>query len=637
MSTSAPSSPADPTRPAAAPASGFFRALRHQLSHWFAPDRPLPIFHDPAYRLPLTTASARLGLEPRRADFALWFLESRKRLVAGQVRTPPRIGYDALARVHSPAWLETLGAPEVLGDVFGIEPWDVPVDGLMTTVRLACGGTLAAARLAVREGGPVANLLGGFHHAYPDRGAGLCPVNDVAVAVTVLRDEGFTGRVGILDLDAHPPDGTAACLRDTVWHGSLSGSDWGPLAHVDETVLPERADDATYLRALDALLNRMPTCDLVFILAGGDVLAGDPMGRLGLTLAGAWERDRRVAARIGDTPAVWLPAGGYQPEAWKVLVGTLYVLIRGRPPRLAGTIDPLRDRFRRVAASLPAERLGGDREAPSDEIDFSDVEIELGLRRASDGRLLGFYTREGIELALFRLGLLAHLERLGYRDFRVEITVDGPDPGDRLRLWGRFEDEPKDAPGHILVEALLEKQLRAVPGPVLYVHWLALRHPRSAFAQGRPALPGQDVPGLGLAHEAQAMLGNMAVRLGMRGVVVRPAWFHVAYVGRTRFRFLDAEAQGTFDALVRDLRADPELCPTPDAFALARASREVAAGHMLCERLDPETGAVLSRLPYVWPADEVLDPVVDGPPAPEWSEARAQVARRTRFVRAAPA
>ncbi|MCK6572848.1 histone deacetylase [Myxococcota bacterium] len=631
MSSSAVPPAAVPPRP-----SGFFRGLRHRIEHFFAPDRPLPIFHDPAYRLPLTTASARLGLEPRRADFALWFLESRKRLTPGQVRTPPRIGYDALARVHSPAWLETLGAPEVLGDVFGIEPWDVPVDGLMTTVRLACGGTLAAARLAVREGGPVANLLGGFHHAYPDRGAGLCPVNDVAVAVAVLRDEGFTGRIGVLDLDAHPPDGTAACLRDTVWHGSLSGSDWGHLEHVDETVLPERADDATYLRALDALLNRMPDCDLVFVLAGGDVLANDPMGRLGMTLAGAWERDRRVATRLGETPAVWLPAGGYQAEAWKVLVGTLYVLIRGRPPRLAGTIDPLRERYRRVAASLPADRLGGGHGDATDELDFSDVEIELGLRRAWDGRLLGFYTREGIELALFRLGLLAHLERLGYRDFRVEITVDGPDPGDRLRLWGRFEDEPKDAPGHILVEALLEKQTRQVPGPVLYVHWLALRHPRSAFAQGRPALPGQDVPGLGLAHEAQAMLGNMAIRLGLRGVVVRPAWFHVAYVGRSRFRFLDALAQGTFDALVRDLRADPELCPTPDAFALARASREVAAGHMICERLDPETGAVLSRLPYVWPADEVLDPVVDGPPEPAWAQARALVAARTRFVRVSP-
>jgi acetoin utilization deacetylase AcuC-like enzyme len=597
----------------------------------FGPHREVPIFYDPAYRLALTTAGARLGLEPRRADLAVWYLESRGRLSPTAVRTPPRIGYEALARVHDPVWLESLSTPQVLADVFGIEAWDVPVDAVLNTVRLACGGTLAAARVALAQGGPVANLLGGFHHAYPNRGAGLCPVNDVAVAVAALRAGGFTGRVGVLDLDAHPPDGTAACLGATIWHGSLSGSDWGKLADVDETVLPERADDATYLKALDALLRRMPTCALVFVLAGGDVLAGDPMGRLGLTFAGAAARDLVVSEHLGQTPAVWVPAGGYQSDAWKVLAGTLYVLMRGRAPRIPKDADPLRDRFRRVGADIPADRLGGT----TDELDMSDVEVELGLRRPEDGRLLGFYSVEGIEFALFRLGVLGHLERLGYGDFRVEITVSGPDPGDRLRVWGRFEDEAPGQPGHILVEASLEKQRRTDLGPILYVHWLALRHPRAAFAQGRPALPGQDVPGLGLARECQVMLGNMAVRLGLKGVVVRPAWFHVAYVGRERFRFLDASAQGTFDALVRDLQAEPALRGPDDGFALSRASREVAAGHLILERLGAD-GHVVSAVPYVWPADEVVDPIGGSVPTPAWVSERAAVAATTRFRRAPP-
>lgn len=607
--------------------SGLFNRIRDL----FGPRREVPLFYDPAYRLPLTTAAARLGLEPRRADLAVWYLESRGRLGPGMLRTPPRIGYDALGRVHSPGWLEALAQPQVLGDVFGIEAWDVPVDALLNTVRLACGGTLAAARVALGRGGPVANLLGGFHHAYPGRGAGLCPLNDVAVAVTVLRDEGCAARIGVLDLDAHPPDGTAACLGGTIWHGSLSGSDWGPLPDVDETVLPERADDALYLAALRRLLARMPELDLVFILAGGDVLAGDPMGRLGLTLAGAAARDLLVSTHLGPVPSVWLPAGGYQADAWKVLAGTLYVLMRGRAPRIPADADPLRDRFRRVGAAIPVDRLGD----PPDELDLSDVEVELGLRRPDSDRLLGFYSAEGIEYALFRLGVLGHIERLGYSDFRVEVTVGGADPGDRLRVWGRFADEPAGGGGHILIEASLEKQRRPALGPVLYVHWLALRHPRAAFASGRPALPGQDVPGLGLAREAQVMLGNMAVRLGLCGVVVRPAWFHVAYVGRERFRFLDATAQGTFDALVRDLRADPALCQADNAFALSRASREVAAGHLILERLDAD-GAVVERTPYTWPADEVVDPIVDNPPPPEWSLQRQETAARTRFRRQTP-
>lgn len=56
------------------------------------------------------------------------------------------------------------------------------------------------------------NLLGGFHHARPDVAGGFCPVNDVAVAIAAVRADGFRGRVLVLDLDAHPPDGLAACL-----------------------------------------------------------------------------------------------------------------------------------------------------------------------------------------------------------------------------------------------------------------------------------------------------------------------------------------------------------------------------------------------------------------------------------------
>ena len=115
---------------------------------------------------------------------------------------------------------------------------------------------------------------------FPTGGGGLSAVNDVAIAIARLRAEGFDGHVRVLDLDAHPPDGTAACCADDrkVHITSISGSDWGPLPpHVDETVL-DAADDATYLHALEAALGRARQGDLTFVLAGGDVLAGDAMG-----------------------------------------------------------------------------------------------------------------------------------------------------------------------------------------------------------------------------------------------------------------------------------------------------------------------------------------------------------------------
>ena len=608
-------------------------AFWQSLAATLSPPRPVPIVYDPAYRLPMTTAGARLGIETRRADFALWYLESRGWIAPGNLHPAPRIGYEELARVHTPEWLESLGQPEVLSQVFGIEPWDIPVDALMHTVRLACGGTLQAARLALAAGGPAMNFLGGFHHAAPGRGAGLCPVNDVAVAVATLRHEGFDGRIGILDLDAHPPDGTAACLGDSVWHGSLSGSDWGKLPGVLETVLPERATDDVYLAALDKLLAVMPERDLVFVLAGGDVMASDALGRLGMTLAGAAERDLRVAHLLHAIPSVWLPAGGYSAEAWRILAGTATVLMKGVVRRVPHRFDPLRDRFQRVSEAIRPERLG----APSDtELDLSDVEAELGLRRPPASRFLGYYTRDGIEYGLFRQGILTQLERLGYRDFRVEIDVAGPAPGDRMRLYGRFIDESEDRPpSNLLVESSLEKQMRPGIGGVLYVHWLTLRHPRSAFVGPRPALPGQDVPGLGLAREASELLGTIAFRLGLKGVVIRPAHFHVAYVARERFQFLDAAIQGRFDALVRDLRTEPAFLTPDGGFALARASRAVGAGHVF---LSVPDGPVAFGPPtrFDWGADEYLRLLGESPKRPEWDAERAETAAHCRFVYRSP-
>ena len=89
-------------------------------------------------------------------------------------------------------------------------------------------------------------------------------------------------------------------------------------------MLPDGAGDEPYLAALRRLLARAPRADLAYVIAGGDVLAGDKMGRLGLTLAGARLRDLAVAALARRRPAGLAPrrrllepvlagAGGHRP------------------------------------------------------------------------------------------------------------------------------------------------------------------------------------------------------------------------------------------------------------------------------------------------------------------------------------
>ncbi len=209
---------------------------------WLLQGGGIPVWYDRTYRLPIASIEGATGMEPRRADLVVSYLIDSGAISRDNLRTPHRIRYKDLARVHTHELLDSLSRPETLARIFAVDVSDVRVDELLRTIRIACGGTLDAARAALARKGPTLNLLGGFHHAGPSRGGGFCALNDVAVAIAALRVEGFKKRVVVLDLDAHPPDGTAECFVGDpgVWIGSLSGSDWGPLPGVDETVLPTR-------------------------------------------------------------------------------------------------------------------------------------------------------------------------------------------------------------------------------------------------------------------------------------------------------------------------------------------------------------------------------------------------------------
>lgn len=525
--------------------------------------RAVPVWYHPEYRLPLPALEGGLGLEPRRADHALWTLLELGAIGRAEIRTPERASYADLCRVHTPRWLEALGRAETFALVFGVPAAEIDADAVTGLFRLAVGGTMEAAREALRIRGPTLNTQGGFHHAFPDKGGGLCAVNDIAVAVAALRAEGFEGRVCVLDLDAHPPDGTAACLASdrAAWLGSISGSSWGSLPGVDETLLSPGAGPEPYLEALRALLGRMPRPELAFVIAGADVLAGDRLGRLGMSLDAVRERDLMVVDALDGVPSVWLPGGGYSPDAWRVLVGTGLALTLRSRASIPDEIDPLALRMSSVFTSLQPSALGADQELSA---------ADLGLQdRDAPYRLLGMYSAEGLEFALHRYGVLPEVARLGYRDLRV--AIDRTDVGERLRVLGRARDgDPRE---HLLIEMVLERQripCPPTPGldgsgpdgggvPVLYVHWLTLRNPRASFTAGRPRLPGQDAPGLGLAPEASDLIGRIATRLGLAGVALRPSHYHVAYAARRGFRFVDPKRQGRFEALIRDTKGIPLL------------------------------------------------------------------------------
>ncbi len=539
--------------------------------------RPLRIFYDEAFRLPISGIEAGpRSMETRRADDALHYLTHAHAVSRREIINPQPASYEALGRVHSQAYLESLFHAETLAQIFAVDPSDVYVDEVLRTIRLGVGATMAAASYTLAKRQPAINLFGGFHHAAPARGAGFCAVNDVAVAVAELRAQGFQGRIAVLDFDFHPPDGTSECLGDdaSVWLGSISGADWGTLKGVDETLLADHTRDEQYLPAVEALLARMPQVELAFVLAGADVLTGDRLGQFGLSLPGVRQRELMISRRLGSLPQVWLPAGGYSSHAWKVLAGVGLTLAFDTDEPVPTDYDPLEARFSRISRSLPTESLGDE---PM--ISEADVADALGLPRQGPLRFLEFYTSQGMEFALERFRVLPILRRLGFQNLRV--VIDRVAPYERARVMGTDAINGREA---ALVELEVEKR-RLGDDTFLFVNWLSLRNPRAQFSGLRPQLPGQEVPGLGLAREMTHILTLMSKRLMLAGVAFRPSWFHMAWAARHGSRFVNPQRQGRFEALIRDCRQ----------LSLLEATRAIAEGRV-----------TLNDAPYTWEADEMV-------------------------------
>jgi acetoin utilization deacetylase AcuC-like enzyme len=229
-----------------------------------------------------------------------------------------------LALVHTPGYIQAIADGSVDAKILreiGF-PWSA---AMAERARRSVGATIAACRAAFQDG-VAANIAGGTHHAYPDRGGGFCVFNDAAVAARLMqaeraRRERAPLRVAVIDLDVHQGNGTARVFRDdpTVFTLSLHGQKNFPFrkeAGDLDVDLPDGTGDDAYLhaleRALDELAHRFDP-GLVIYLAGADPHEGDRLGRLKLTWDGLEARDRRVFdwAWQRGVPLAFAMAGGY--------------------------------------------------------------------------------------------------------------------------------------------------------------------------------------------------------------------------------------------------------------------------------------------------------------------------------------
>ena len=239
-----------------------------------------------------------------------------------QLHEAPAAAWADLRLVHDPAYVDAVANGTVSADIqrrIGF-PWSPQ---MVERARRSVGATIAAASAALDDGA-AANLAGGTHHAFAERGEGFCVFNDVAVASRVLQRDQHTRRIAIVDLDVHQGNGTAAIFAgdSSVFTFSMHGAQNFPfrkeVSDLD-VALSDGTQDDEYLMLLQAnlpgvLSGHQP--DFVFYLAGADPYEGDRLGRLKLTIDGLRQRDEIVigACRRAGLPLAISMSGGYAPD-----------------------------------------------------------------------------------------------------------------------------------------------------------------------------------------------------------------------------------------------------------------------------------------------------------------------------------
>ncbi|HTQ78625.1 MAG TPA: hypothetical protein VMM92_01430, partial [Thermoanaerobaculia bacterium] len=300
----------------------------------------------------------------------------------------------------------------------------------------------------------------------------------------------------------------------------------------------------------------------------------DEIGNWRVTRAGMLARDRLVVEQVRGgrrgrrVPLAIALAGGYGRNAWSYSARFLAWLISGQTIETPSSEEMTLARYRAAAARIAPHELTGEEEPGGSADDWGLTSEDLaavgGMRART--RFLGYYTPQGLELALERSGLLDRVRAKGFPRLRLELKLDNP-AGETVRLHASGVNEP-------LIEICARIDRGSVPGlALLRIEWLLLQNPRAGFTWERPQLPGQRYPGLGLLQDVMALFVVACERLHLDGLIFVPAHYHTAAQGKRFLHFLSPRDEGLFSALRSALSGLP----------LAQATAALEGGRVVDE------------------------------------------------------
>ncbi len=250
----------------------------------------------------------------------------KKKKIVEKFYKPYACSDETLKRVHSEGYIKHIKDKTL--DQRAVKKIGFPlVDSVVRRSLVATGGTVLAAKLAIKNG-VACNTAGGSHHANFDSGAGYCVFNDVAVAAQYLLDRGLAGRILIIDLDVHQGNGSADIFKgnNNVFTFSMhSKSNYPAKKSISDcdVELENDTEDKEYLRILKFYLSQLneENFDFVFYVAGVDIHFNDRLGKLKISDEGIKKRDEIVTENFFSKgiPLCGVLGGGYNKDFNKLV------------------------------------------------------------------------------------------------------------------------------------------------------------------------------------------------------------------------------------------------------------------------------------------------------------------------------
>jgi hypothetical protein len=218
------------------------------------------------------------------------------------------------------------------------------------------------------------------------------------------------------------------------------------------------------------------------------------------------------------------------------------------------------NKYWRIARRLQTQQLQKNSKPGQTITDHELFELDIGKRGSS--LFLGFYSNEGIRLALEKYGVYEDLKHAGYSDIITEVETNDPYKH-RLAFYHQTKSQK-----NLVIDLVLRKHYVKVNMPFpskingktyqsLAIDWLCMQNIKGKFSEEYPRLPGQKYPGLGMSSKVVELLMIICWRLGLSSIVNIPEHYHNAYFYSRIFFYLNPDIEAQFNALKNAFKNQP--------------------------------------------------------------------------------